>query len=401
MARATDASIPQQPGSVRPAGGPPHELAVAGLAHDLNNLLAALAGNLSLARLTPLTGPDRDALLDAGVRAAQQAHTLVRQLLAYVLGTPVPPAQPALMAPLVHDAIVLFLHGAPVTCECRVQPDLWPVALSESEVWQILSNLIINAREATPAGGRIAISAANVLVRCGAATDGRRVPLPDGAYVRLTVRDTGRGISRADLARIFDPSFTTKPGGHGLGLATVRAIVLQHGGHIHASSTTGQGTTFRVYLPALCAKAGAGTADSGPVAQAGGRARVLVVDDDRGLRELTRRMLVHLGYEGETAASDTEAAARLRAARQAGQSFAAVLLDLALPGGRDAEELVACLHEADAQVPIILTTGHSAHPAALSPRRYGFCAVLLKPYRLAELAKTLAQATGGATCRHP
>lgn len=401
MARASDVSIPQPPGSVRPAEGLPHELALAGLAHDLNNLLAALAGSLSLARLAPPDGPDRDALLDVGVRAAQQAHELVRQLLACVLGTSAPPAQPALVAPLVRDAIVLFLRGAPVACECRIPPDLWPVVLSEGQVGQILNNLLINAREATPAGGRIAISAANVLVRRGVATDGRRVPLPDGAYVRLTIRDTGRGISRADLARIFEPSFTTKPGGHGLGLAMVRAIVLQYGGHIHVSSTPGQGTTFRVYLPALCEKTEAEAEDSGPGAQAGGRARVLVVDDDRGLRELTRRMLAHLGYEGETAASDSEAAERLRTARQAGQGFAAVLLDLALPGGRDAQELVACLHEADARVPIILTTGHSTHPAVLSPDRYGFCAVLVKPYRLAELAKTLAEATGGATCRHP
>jgi len=373
-----------------------HDVELAGLAHDLNNLLTALSGSLSLARLAPADSPDREALLDIGVRAAHQAHELVQCLLALTLGAPPPPVQTTALAPLVHDAVTLFLRGAAITCECSIPDDLWPVGLSAGELGQIINNLVLNAREATPPGGRITLSAANVRVHRGAADEGRRVPLPDGLYVALVIRDTGRGIRRADLARIFEPAFSTKPGGHGLGLATVRAIVLRHGGHIQVSSRPGHGTIFRVYLPALCAGRKA-PEDANSATQLLGQGRILVVEDDRGLRELAWQMLGHLGYEVETAATLAEAVELLAAGCKAGRGFAAVILDLAVPGSVCAEETVARLRERDLQVPIILSTGDVTHPAVVSPARYGYAAVLSKPYRLADLARVVAHVIAGSS----
>ena len=215
--------------------------------------------------------------------------------------------------------------------------------------------------------------------------------LPRGRFVRITVRDSGCGIPRENLQRMFDPYFTTKPGGSGLGLAVTYSIVKQHGGHIRVDSEVGKGTTFSVYLPA------SGRALSPPegAAQApqAGNGRVLVMDDERMVREIAAAMLQELGYEVESAADGVAAIALYEQARAQGRPFSAVIMDITIPGGMGGKEAIRELLAIDPGVRALVSSGYSNDPVMADFAEHGFCAVIPKPYRLADLAAALKAAT--------
>lgn len=285
------------------------------------------------------------------------------------------------MTELIRDCAAFVLRGSDVGCEWDLAEDLWPAEVDVGQICQVIQNLVLNADQAMPDAGMVRIWAVNVVVEPSAG-----LPLEPGRYLEIGVADQGVGIPEEHLPRIFDPYFTTKEGGSGLGLATAYAIVKNHEGHVVVDSRVGVGSTFRVYLPA---------SSSGPVggreeqALYLGRGRVLAMDDQEPVRRVLGDMLVRLGYEPEFAGDGQEALDLYRRALESGQAFAAVVMDLTIPGGMGGKEAVGRLRELDPAARVVVSSGYSDDPVLADHRAYGFDEVVGKPYRLHDLSRAL------------
>jgi signal transduction histidine kinase len=358
-----------------------------GIAHTFNNILTAIIGHLSLAkRLAQPHAPIYEHLSQSE-QAAQQATDVTHQLLTFAEGG-VPIKRRTALGPLLHDALTMALQNTPVQGAVSVPEALWMVEADSGQLRQVIDNVSRNAIEAMPYGGTLRAEAQNLLV------DRRqRLPVTDGPYIKLTLTDQGIGIPRQHLQRIFDPYFTTKTYGRGLGLATARSIIQKHAGYISVESTGRAGTTIAIYLPAL--------PDTPPVRRetTGSHptrtSRILVVDDDDSLRRIVPQMLAHLGYEAVGAATGEEALVLYQQAQETDQPFAAVVMDLIIEGGMGGEEAMSKLRAFDPEVRAIVSSGYSNAPVMADFQRYGFRGVLAKPYDMAELAAALQHVIHG------
>ena len=217
-----------------------------GIAHDFNNFLTIISGNIALARMDLKPADPGSEVFEQAAVACKRATSLASQLLTFGKGG-APVRRPVPVAGVVKDAVDLARAGAQVTIDLAIAGDLWSAEIDIEQISQALHNILLNARQAMPQGGIIRVRAENVVF------DGDSLPLRSGRFVMLSVRDRGRGIPADVLPRIFDPYFTTKQSGSGLGLATVHAIIAKHEGHITVQSMLGAGSTFSVYLPACAA----------------------------------------------------------------------------------------------------------------------------------------------------
>ena len=351
-----------------------------GIAHDFNNFLTIIAGNIALAKmhLKP-ADPVYDILEQAAV-ASKRATSLALQLLTFGKGG-APVRRPSPLDGVVKDAVDLARAGATVTIDLVIAGDLWSAEIDTEQIGQALYNILLNARQAMPEGGIIEVRAENVVF------DGDSPSLRNGGYVMISVRDHGCGIEADVLPRIFDPYFTTKQSGSGLGLATVHAIIAKHEGRITVQSIPGGETTFSVYLPACKA---AQPAESGVGQQLQtGSGRILVMDDEEALRTLLAQILKRLGYEVECARDGTEAINLYQKAKDSGRRFDIVLVDLTIPGGMGGKEVAARLREVDDSVILIVSSGYSNTPIMSEFRKYGFDDVLSKPWTPVQLSEVL------------
>ena len=353
-----------------------------GIAHTFNNILTSIIGHLSLAkRFAQTHDPIYEHLLKSE-RAAQQATNITRQLLTFAEGgTPV--KRQLTLKPLLYETFMMALKHTAVQGTIFLPDTLWMVEADGGQLRQVIDNVSRNAIEAMPHGGNLRLEAQNLLV------DRRsRLPLGDGPYVKLTFTDQGTGIASQHLERIFDPYFTTKTYGSGLGLATARSIIQKHGGYISVDATGDTGTTLVIYLPALPESLQVQYQATDPHPHMTGR--ILVVDDDDGIRLLVPQMLAHLGYEAVCVATGEAALARYRQAQENAQPFAVVVIDLIIKGGGiDGQETMSRLRAFDPAVKAIVSSGYSNDPVMAEFRRYGFRGVLAKPYDMADLAATL------------
>ncbi len=363
-------------------------LLAGGIAHDFNNILTAVLGNISLAQVASKPGDPVHARLLEAEKATLAAQGLTQQLLTFAKGGS-PVRRLASVAQLVRDHAVFACRGSGISCQVDIAPSLWTAEIDEGQIGQVVNNLVLNAVQATAGGGTVLVIADNMSV--GAQKDPL---LPRGSYVRITVRDTGCGIPRENLQRMFDPYFTTKPGGTGLGLAVTYSIVKQHGGHISVDSEPGKGTTFFVYLPASGQSL---PAPEQPLQTAQhGKGRVLVMDDEKIVSEIAREMLKELGYEVECAPDGVAAIARYDQARAQGRPFDFVIMDLTIAGGMGGKEAIRELLARDPTARALVSSGYSNDPVMANFAEHGFCGVITKPYRLSELAAALKAATGDA-----
>jgi PAS domain S-box-containing protein len=352
-----------------------------GIAHDFNNFLTAILGNLSLAKLDTDPAAEAYRLLEEAEKAAARAKDLTLQLLTFSKGG-MPVRKLASLKEVIRESAEFVLRGSKAKPNFSFPEDLWAAEVDIGQISQVIQNLVINAEQAMPQGGVIEVRAENVFF-----PEGTENPGTPGKYLKITVQDRGMGIPEDHLPRIFDPYFTTKQKGSGLGLATAYAIVKKHEGCIEVHSTLGAGTLFQIFLPAS-EKPSPEKIVEGEQAM-NGNGRVLVMDDEEMIRGMFDKILSRMGYEVESAREGSEAVSLYQRARESGRTFDAVILDLTVPGGLGGKETFEQLRDLDPGVKAIVSSGYSNDPILAKYEDYGFKGMVAKPFDFSELSRTL------------
>ncbi len=358
-------------------------LLAAGIAHDFNNILTAILGNVQLAAVHANAQENIVGALNRAEKASLRAKNLAQQLLTFSKGgTPI--KEISSTPELVRDCACFALRGSNVRCDFALPADLWPVEVDKGQIGQVIENLIINADQAMPDGGAVMVRAENITIgmECNV-----RIPVNDGKYVRLSIHDAGCGIPEENRCKIFDPYFTTKLTGSGLGLTTSHSIIKNHDGYIAVESEVGAGTSFHIYLPA--STDGPSWNEETPVMPPTGSGRILVMEDEEIIRKVTEELLTLLGYEIQCAADGTQAIELFQRAKECGRPFDAVVMDLTIPGGLGGKPTIKRLLEIDPEVKAIVSSGYSNDPIMSNYRLYGFKGVIPKPYSIDQLSRTL------------
>lgn len=359
-----------------------------GIAHDFNNILTTIVGNISLLRLKPGTSDDESQrLLDDAEKASFRAKDLTRQLLTFSRGG-APVKKTASIVGLLKETSGFALSGSSVILKFEIAKNLWRVNIDEGQMSQVVNNLVLNAKQAMGESGAITVSAEN-------STISGENPLLDkkGRFVKISIRDQGGGISEKHIRNIFDPYFTTKEDGRGLGLTSSYSIVKKHGGIITVDSREGEGSVFTIYLPA--AEPVEVPAEIKIDDSLTGGGRILVMDDDENVISVLGRILSHTGFDAEFVRDGSAAIAAFSAAKGKGRTFDAVLMDLTVRGGMGGMEAIARLREIDPAVKAIVTSGYSNDPVMSDYKKHGFSGVITKPFRIEELVQTLREVIKG------
>lgn len=363
-------------------------LLAGGIAHDFNNLLTAIIGNISLASLLLPPNDEMGTRLNDAKNASMRARDLAQQLLTFARGG-APIKKTASVAKLIQDTVSFSLRGTHSRSEYDFGPELWPAEIDPGQISQVVANLVVNADQAMPNGGTLHVSCENFVY--SAETVPAITDLLPGDYIRIKIRDEGGGIPEDYLKRIFDPYFTTKAKGNGLGLATTYSIIKNHNGLITVESQLHVGSTFTLYLPAARDQEVPVEIEApltiNPVIAGSGR--VLVVDDEEAIRALVEFTLSRLGYEVEEAETALDGVNLYRERMESGKRFDLVILDLTLPGGMGGKEALKRLIEIDPTVNAIVSSGYAMDATMSRYQDYGFRGVIAKPYEAAELGRTV------------
>lgn len=357
-----------------------------GIAHDFNNLLSVILANLQLAEFKLAKGQDATKELKTVEKATLRAAKLTKQLLAFSKGG-APVKQTAALHEIITETAEFALKGTPVKIEYFLPPDLWAVEIDTGQISQVLQNLLLNAYQAMPEGGTVKISARNEVL-----PPENGMMLQPGNYVMVAVEDEGVGIPEEILTKIFDPYFTTKEKGNGLGLASSYYIIKNHGGYIGVSSQVGSGSTFYIYLPASDKKPEAKTGRKKHLLKEE-RKRILLMDDEPLLRNSVKEFLEDHGHEVQVAAEGREAVALYKKGREMKAPFDVVIMDLTIPGGMGGKEAARQILVLDPKAKIIVSSGYSDDPVLAKHTKYGFCDVITKPFPLEELYEKIMRVT--------
>jgi signal transduction histidine kinase/CheY-like chemotaxis protein len=351
-----------------------------GIAHDFNNLLTSLLGNLSLLKRSAGVGGEAQGLMVEAENAAFRAKNLSKQLLAFAKGN-APVLQVTSLGDVIKDTANFILTGSKAQARFRIAEDLQNVQADEGQISQVIQNLVLNAAQSMPKGGEIMVSASNDSARIWKDFPKRR----GSPFVRIRVQDKGKGIPKALIARIFEPYFTTKDSGSGLGLALSYSIVNRHQGHIFVKSQEGEGTAFDVYLPAtqdpVPVKTEAEESEEIPAEQR----RILLLEDDDLMGRVVVAMLGRLGFHVERAITGGEAIEKYEKALGVGQAFDCVLMDITLPGELSGEQTLQKILDVDPKVRTVASSGRAEVHDSAWLKRHGFSGALPKPYTLQEL----------------
>ncbi|NQT59704.1 MAG: response regulator [Bacteroidetes bacterium] len=355
-----------------------------GIAHDFNNILMGIFGNIAMAKLSlPENAPCMNFILDAE-KSMDRARRLTGQLLTFSKGgTPI--KESVHLIEFVHDIVRFDFAGSKVKPVFQQDDDLWIAMADKGQLEQVFSNLAINAKEAMPEGGYFFVNLENLKV-----SEDTVPGLSPGEYIKVTVRDDGAGIPEEYINQVFDPYFTTKQTGNGLGLAVVYSIIQKHNGLLQIDSIIDQGTTITFYLPAVNILQSLKAKDvEKEILHSEQNLNILVMDDEKVVRDIVALLLGRIGYSVETVEDGHQALTRYREMMEQGKSFAAVIMDLTIPGGIGGKDAVKNILEIDPNAKVIVSSGYTDDPIMANYADYGFKGVAAKPYTLTKLRETL------------
>lgn len=354
-----------------------------GIAHDFNNFLMSIMGNISFAKMM-IPQEDKSYIrLDDAEKACLRAKELTHQFLTFTKGG-APVKITVSVAQLLKNYGQLSLSGAKSICNYTIPDDLWNINADGGQIGQVLTNILINADQSMQDGGVIEVQCENVVV-----DNSQNLPLKNGKYVKISVKDQGPGIPKEALGKIFDPYFSTKKTGRGLGLASAYSIINRHEGHLAVESTSKSGTTFSLFLPTSISPLP--LTETGKPSIFPGTGKILVMDDNVMVLGAVEAMLENLGYDVELAENGDQAVERYTAALQTARPFDLTIMDLIVPGGMGGAEAIGKLLEIDPLAKTIVSSGYSNDPIMADYKGYGFSGVLVKPYRLEELSEQIRQ----------
>jgi len=356
-----------------------------GIAHDFNNILAAIMGNIDLAGHFIHEDTARaEELLQAAQKASKRAVKLTNQLLTFSRGGD-PVKESTALQGIISESADFVLQGSKVSCAYKFSQDIWPVDIDTGQIGQVIQNIVLNGVQAMPGGGVIH-------VHCDNCTDPTREALlsaHDGNYVRIRIHDQGVGIPQQIIDKIFDPYFSTKQLGNGLGLAICYSIIQKHDGYITSSSQPGEGSIFTIYLPAhpdiTVEQKKKSSFD--PAAKP---SRIMVMDDEEMILNVVQSQLTSLGHEAVLVKDGQQAMDKYQELQDANTPADLVILDLTIAGGMGGEKTAEKLLKIDPHAKLVVSSGYSNDPIMADYRAYGFKAALAKPFDLMELNKALA-----------
>ncbi|MBL7067064.1 MAG: PAS domain S-box protein [Candidatus Marinimicrobia bacterium] len=354
-----------------------------GIAHDFNNILTIILGNITLSKMYANPEDKVYKRLVEAEKGAMRAKDLTQQLLTFSKGG-APVKEASSVAEFLKESAAFALSGSNVKCIFSIPDDIWAVEIDKGQINQVFNNLVMNADQAMPEGGIIKISAENITI-----TPENVLPLQQGQYIKFSFEDHGIGIPAHHLDKIFDPYFSTKTKGSGLGLASAYSIIRNHNGLITVESGLGAGTTFYIYLPASEEIVIKKESKNGKTLF--GKGKILIMDDEEFVREVAGEMVRSLGYSAEFAKDGAEAIELYKKALKSEEPFSAVIMDLTTPGGMGGKEAIRELLKIDPEVKAIVSSGYSNDPIMSDCKKYGFVGVVAKPYKISELGKTLKE----------
>ena len=359
-------------------------LLAGGIAHDFNNILTGMFGHLELAKLKLNNKHPAFEHIHTANQVMEDAAKLSNQLLTFAKGGD-PVFEVLDLPPIIEDSITLLLAGSNVTTTLNIANELWQLNADKGQISQVITNLVINAKQAMLEGGTLTIEAYNIKHYHNSSA-----PWLTGNVVCLKVIDQGEGIAEDLKAHIFDPYFTTKQGGSGLGLATVYSIIKKHKGFIEVDSIIGKGASLNLYLPANIEKNVVQERNFiTQVTKTNTTYKILVMDDEEMILGVAKEMLGILGYEVDTALNGRQAIVKYENSRKSGAPYDVVIMDLTIPGGNGGESVIKELLLLNPKIKAIVTSGYSTGQVMAYPKKHGFKERLIKPFNMDALEKTL------------
>jgi signal transduction histidine kinase/ActR/RegA family two-component response regulator len=354
-----------------------------GIAHDFNNMLTGVLSSISLAKMS-LKQDQQEVfeILKEAELSSHEAKGLTRQLLTFSKGgTPV--KELTSISKLIKKSMNFILRGSNVVSNVLIPDDLWNAEIDPGQIGQVIDNVVINAKQAMPGGGKIATNAENIKI-----ADEQHIFLQAGDYIKISIRDQGIGISKKYIDKIFDPYFSTKQEGSGLGLATVYSIVKKHGGYIDVESEEGVGTCFYIFLPASHKKIETAVSNK-KEASFKGEGNILVMDDDDKVQKIIGRILERCGFKPTFAKNGHEAIDLYEKSIEQKKIFKGVICDLTIPGSMGGEELIMQLKDLNPHIKAIVSSGYSDKLIMSDPQKYGFSGSIAKPFTIQEFITVL------------
>jgi CheY-like chemotaxis protein len=335
----------------------------------------------------PIENESYKMIVDAE-KACFRASRLTKQLLTFSRGG-APVKEIASVKELIEETVGFCLAGSNADYRLEIPDDLPAATIDKGQIDQVLNNLLINALQAMPAGGTITVIAESVFINDEdiAIAENSFSSLTQGNYIKVSIKDEGVGISPKDMEKIFDPYYTTKPQGTGLGLTTSYSIIKNHNGVITVESKPGKGSVFSFFLPALEVSLEIGNIDEKNIEPKGGS--ILIMDDDEAVRTVVTQLLSRFGYKVCCACTGNEAIEQYKSAMMENSPFDVVLMDLTIPGGIGGKEVVKILQEVDPDIKAIVSSGYSNDPVMANFSDYGFCGVIVKPFNIDDFVKVV------------